>query len=361
MEDGDLMQGDVEKVKARIIDNQLQMGALGGPYIAREGVYQSKLNANGTVTVTLTGTPAVRGVLAGGYVNVNGTVEWAIPGQGLYKLYLRSGPDLYQEPGNVIPIVSLSEIVRDDHLYLADLDLSNPTLPSLDITPAQKPILANLTRILSSPVNPFGEELQQDHLTVGGWFEVILDANETALFRSKANSFQPAITVDHLGLGPTIRSTTEMKLADVRFPDGVSLSDPVNSKLPDRAVSIIDAITRASKNTAVTDLSSPGSGLEEVGDNVLTDASKGNTFAFIVVSDKVLANPTNGTDGQRVLWRIKQDSVGGRIITFGSKFRFGTTVPFTPLSTTANTTDYIEACYNKDSDTWDVIRFVKGF
>jgi hypothetical protein len=244
---------------------------------------------------------------------------------------------------------------------MADLDLTNPTLPVLNTTPPGKPILANLSRILNSPINPFGSELEQDHLTVGGWLVVVLDTNESLLVRVKSDSYQPAITLDTQGRGPGIRATRELSFADVRNPDGVLLSDAGAILLPDGANSIFDAIRRASKNPAVTDLLSPNSGLEENGSNILTDASKGNTFGFTLTNDKTLANPANGTDGQRVLWRVKQDSVGGRGLIFGTKFRFGSTIPSVTLSAAPNLTDYIEASYNAASDTWDVIRFAAGY
>jgi len=94
---------------------------------------------------------------------------------------------------------------------------------------------------------------------------------------------------------------------------------------------------------------------------IATDASLGNVFYVTLGGNRTLSNPTNSTNGKRIIWRIEQDATGGRTITLGNKFRLGTDITSVVLSTSPGITDYIGAIYNAQDDKWDVIAFVKGF
>lgn len=94
---------------------------------------------------------------------------------------------------------------------------------------------------------------------------------------------------------------------------------------------------------------------------VAIDASLSDTFTLLADQNFVLGNPTNGTDGQRIIIRIKQDGTGGRTLTFDSDWRLGTDITAVVLSTDANKVDYIGAYYNSTDDKWDVLAFVKGY
>jgi hypothetical protein len=56
------------------------------------------------------------------------------------------------------------------------------------------------------------------------------------------------------------------------------------------------------------------------GGAIATDARQGKLFSSVITGDTMLANPTNGVDGQLITWRIQQDTVGGHALTFGSLF-----------------------------------------
>ena len=62
-----------------------------------------------------------------------------------------------------------------------------------------------------------------------------------------------------------------------------------------------------------------------------------------------------------MIWRFTQDGTGGRTITLGSDFRFGTDITAISLSTAPNVTDYFGAIYNSSAGKWDVIAFIKGY
>lgn len=94
---------------------------------------------------------------------------------------------------------------------------------------------------------------------------------------------------------------------------------------------------------------------------VATDASLGNHFEFTADANFTLSNPTNPSHGQRALWAIKQDATGGRIMTLGSAFQFGTDVTSAVLSTAANKTDLLGAVYDAPSGKWRVALFLRGY
>lgn len=61
------------------------------------------------------------------------------------------------------------------------------------------------------------------------------------------------------------------------------------------------------------------------GANIATNAALSNVFT-VTLSDVTaqLDNPSNLVDGQTIIWRITQDGTGGRALTFGANFDFGT-------------------------------------
>lgn len=97
------------------------------------------------------------------------------------------------------------------------------------------------------------------------------------------------------------------------------------------------------------------------GATVTIDASTGDYFTLVPAQAFTLASPTNPTHGQRIMVRIKQDGVGGRVLTLGAAFRLGTDIPTVVLSTIASKTDYIGAVYDGTDTKWDVVAFTKGF
>jgi hypothetical protein len=97
------------------------------------------------------------------------------------------------------------------------------------------------------------------------------------------------------------------------------------------------------------------------GVTVALDASLSDTFTLVADQSFTLSNPTNPTDGQRIVVRIKQDGTGSRLITFDTKWRFGTDITAVVLSVAANAVDYIGAYYNATDDMWDILAVAKGY
>jgi len=94
---------------------------------------------------------------------------------------------------------------------------------------------------------------------------------------------------------------------------------------------------------------------------IATDASLGNHFRVTLGGNRTLGNPTNGTDGQKVLWEIIQDATGSRTLTLDTNFVLGTDISSTTLTTGANKRDFLGAVYNATAGKWYVIAFVKGY
>jgi len=99
--------------------------------------------------------------------------------------------------------------------------------------------------------------------------------------------------------------------------------------------------------------------LTVVSNTASTDASLSSTFTLTLTGNTTLATPTNGFSGQRILYQLKQDGTGSKLLTLSSGFRSG---PITvTLSTAANTTDYLGVIYNAIDDRWDVLALNKGY
>lgn len=92
-----------------------------------------------------------------------------------------------------------------------------------------------------------------------------------------------------------------------------------------------------------------------------TDASLGNVFTVTLAGNRILAAPTNPTDGQKITFRFTQDATGSRTITFDPVFRFGLDIISVILSTVAGKTDYVGCQYNATSAKWDVLAISKAF
>ena len=72
-------------------------------------------------------------------------------------------------------------------------------------------------------------------------------------------------------------------------------------------------------------------------------------------------NPTNATDGQKLLFEIIQDATGSRTLTLDTKFAFGTDITAFTATTTASKRDFLGVVYNSTADKFYVIGIQKGY
>ena len=97
------------------------------------------------------------------------------------------------------------------------------------------------------------------------------------------------------------------------------------------------------------------------GATISTNAALGCHFRVTLEGNRTLANPTNLSDGQRILWEIVQDGTGSRTLSYGSMFSFGSDVPSPTLSTVGGKRDFLSVIYNSGTDKLYVIGFARGY
>ncbi len=85
------------------------------------------------------------------------------------------------------------------------------------------------------------------------------------------------------------------------------------------------------------------------------------TTSAIGTTRGISAPAGTAEDGQKLLIRIKQDSVGSRLVSWNTIYHFSTTIPTPTLSTAANKTDYIGFVYNSNTTSWDCIAVSLGY
>ncbi len=66
-------------------------------------------------------------------------------------------------------------------------------------------------------------------------------------------------------------------------------------------------------------------------------------------------------DGQKLLFRVRQDGTGSRTLAWNAIFHFGATVPTPTLSTAINKSDYIGFIYNAANTAWECVAVVLGY
>ena len=93
---------------------------------------------------------------------------------------------------------------------------------------------------------------------------------------------------------------------------------------------------------------------------IAVDAALGNDFRVTIGASRLMASPTQGTDGQRITFQITQGSGGSFLVTWGSTYNFGAAgAPV--LSTAAGATDLIGFVYNASRSGWLCAGYALGF
>lgn len=97
------------------------------------------------------------------------------------------------------------------------------------------------------------------------------------------------------------------------------------------------------------------------GANIATDAALGNIFTVTIAGNRTFDAPTNPLADQKITYKIRQDAVGGRVITWNAAFNFGVDLSGVPNSTSANTFDYYGFQYNSTTSKWDCLAISRGY
>ncbi len=128
----------------------------------------------------------------------------------------------------------------------------------------------------------------------------------------------------------------------------------------------VDNTSDATKNSATTTLTNKRVTKRVValtdGANIATNSDNGDLFTVTLGGNRTMDNPTGTpTDGQQIMYRLKQDGAGNRTITWGAAFRFSTDVVSPTLTTTLNKIDYVGFQYNVADSTWDCLAVARGY
>jgi len=94
---------------------------------------------------------------------------------------------------------------------------------------------------------------------------------------------------------------------------------------------------------------------------IAVDASLGNHFRVTLGGNRTLGNPTNPTNGQKILIEAIQDGTGSRTLAYDTKYAWGTDVTVPTLTTTLNKRDFIGFVYNSTADKWYGLAVSKGY
>ena len=92
------------------------------------------------------------------------------------------------------------------------------------------------------------------------------------------------------------------------------------------------------------------------------DAAAANKFDITLGGNRTIANPSNPVNGRVIIFRLRQDNTGGRVVTWGNDFRFSGDLAAANvvLSTAGNTIDRVAFEYVSADSKWDCISFIKG-
>jgi len=216
-------------------------------------------------------------------------------------------------------------------------------------------------------IGEFNTTGNTDSLFVIGNGTGVGSRSDLALFNSNGIKFNVPLTAT------SISATTyqNLPLTITSVTESANVITVVNSN-GSSTNSTIDAVTGGTYSAGQITLSGTGNvngtqistkilpvALTVVSNTASTDASLSSTFTLTLTGNTTLATPTNGFSGQRILYQLKQDGTGSKLLTLSSGFRSG---PITvTLSTASNTTDYLGVIYNAIDDKWDVLALNKGY
>ena len=93
---------------------------------------------------------------------------------------------------------------------------------------------------------------------------------------------------------------------------------------------------------------------------ILVNAALGNLFRVTLGGNRTLASPAGGADGQLIRIEVIQDGTGGRTLSYGPAYAFGSAGAPT-LSTTPAAMDVLGIGYDSGAAKWRVLAFAGGF
>jgi hypothetical protein len=90
------------------------------------------------------------------------------------------------------------------------------------------------------------------------------------------------------------------------------------------------------------------------------NVSDGGHFRCTLTGNATIASPSDPADGQKITLELIQDATGGRTVSWGAAFDFGTTGAPTPTAT-ASKRDLIGFVYSASASAWLFAGIMQGF
>jgi hypothetical protein len=94
--------------------------------------------------------------------------------------------------------------------------------------------------------------------------------------------------------------------------------------------------------------------------SITPDASANSRFEVTLTGDTTINIPTNLSEGQVIVYRIRQDATGGRSVTWHSNYRTGQ-IPNIEVADGASKTTYVICIYHEDDTKMDMVSFMKDY
>ena len=94
--------------------------------------------------------------------------------------------------------------------------------------------------------------------------------------------------------------------------------------------------------------------------SITPDADTVSRFDLQLTGNATINKPSNLTAGQRIEYRIEQDTGGTNEITWSSDYRTGE-LPTTQVAQGGNEITYVLCLYHEDDDKMDIVAFMRGY
>lgn len=184
-----------------------------------------------------------------------------------------------------------------------------------------------------------------------------IDTNSTPTFAALALTSGSVPHLNIIGTGATaaqllLEANSLSNIFSTDSTGNFSLSDIDNTRT-------LIAYNRSSNTIKLNNLV-PTIGTPAGTGTITPDASSASQFNITVSGTLTVNGPTNGSDGQKITFRILNDASHSVTLATGSgNFSFGTDI--TSYTNSVSLTDYIGAIWNAPTSRWNVVAVTQGF
>ena len=383
---GERVSGASERDSALIIENLLRSAilGLGEAVVFSEGTYSYTVNADTTVTVTLTSV-----IGRHNYYLLDGSATWdSLPTGSVYYLYVQANSNTPKTLSDFNTTYSTSVVSSD--LLLATVDLTG-ALPVIDTAPAGKLTESDIMTLLSTNTDPFGTILNQTTLNILSSLSVSLATGQSVTVSQtsasstgnplrvyQANSSYSAIQAyaGELSFGDTRTVTEGINLTDASNTAFNTTNKTIVGSVNENASGISTNTTNIGTNTTniSTNTTNIGTNTTNIGTNTtdiaylkpvataIADANPLASAAAPLLTHTLTANRTldpftGGIDGQEVTLRLTQDGASSYTFALSGSFNLGDEAA--PATLALGSTAYLT--FRLNGATWDYLGIKTGY